>query len=187
MLSRLGHSAQISSDIDVLAKATKLILPGVGHFAFGMQQLEESGIIEVANYKVLSEKIPVLGICLGAQLMCRWSEEGDRLGLGWAQCDVKRFVQTDTDAFKVPHMGWSSVLPVTASKLFQNAAEQLRFYHVHSFHMANVREQDVLCTTNYGYQFVSGIEIDNVIGVQFHPEKSHRFGMSILDNFAKNY
>jgi imidazole glycerol-phosphate synthase subunit HisH len=188
MLKYLGIASQISGDKEVIAKAEKLILPGVGHFDYGMQQLTKSGLIPVLHQKVVEDKIPILGICLGVQLFTQQSEEGTENGLGWIKGKTIAFDKNRlSSAQKIPNMGWTDVANYRQSKLFENMHEDPRFYFVHSFHLALQNTTDSMVTANYGYDFAAGVEHDNILGVQFHPEKSHKYGMRIFENFAKNY
>ncbi|GFE82021.1 imidazole glycerol phosphate synthase subunit HisH 2 [Steroidobacter agaridevorans] len=183
MLTKIGAASEISSDPRAVMAAQKLILPGVGAFDAGMQSLERNGLRSVLDERVLGARVPTLGICLGMQLMTRHSAEGDRAGLGWIDAQVLRFEPGDA-GLKVPHMGWNLVAPARPDALLENLPEQSRFYFVHSYYVACADRNDVLLTTSYGRQFDSGLHRDNVWGVQFHPEKSHKFGMQLLTNFA---
>lgn len=188
MLKRIGCGSVITSDANEIAHACKLILPGVGAFDTGMRNLAELGLIEVLNRKVREERVPVLGICLGMQLLVSESEEGERPGLGWIDgCVVKFKAESANANLKVPHMNWNHIETVKESKLFSEMHEDPRFYFVHSYHVRLNRDEDLLATTTYGYPFASAVEKDNIAGVQFHPEKSHKFGMKLLKNFAEMY
>lgn len=188
MLKRIGVAAEITNDVAAIEKAEKLILPGVGHFNYGMEQLHKSGLVSILNEKVLEKKVPILGICLGVQLLTQSSEEGTAAGLGWIAGKTIAFDKTKLQANqKIPHMGWSEVSNYQQSKLFTNMPDEPRFYFVHSYHLALENSADVLVTANYGYQFAAGIEHENILGVQFHPEKSHKFGMKLLENFDLYY
>ncbi|SOD81258.1 imidazole glycerol phosphate synthase subunit HisH [Spirosoma fluviale] len=182
---RLCPNASISSDCRKIAHATKLVLPGVGHFANGVKRLKESGIWEVLNHKVLIDKTPVLGICLGMQLMARSSEEGDTEGLGWFDADVVRFQVRDTLTYKVPHMGWNTAEPTRASPFLAGVPDTAMFYFVHSYHVVCREPRDVLAMTTYDYPFASVIEKSNIVGAQFHPEKSHDWGQKLIENFIR--
>jgi glutamine amidotransferase len=183
MLQKIGSGSIIISSPDDLNLATKIILPGVGHFDFGMNQLRKSGWIDALNHKVIEEKIPVLGICLGMQMMCKSSEEGKESGLGWIDAEVKKFV-LDSPEIKVPHMGWNFVQPLHSDTLFQNFTETPRFYFVHSYYVQCKNSNEVLAYSEYHTQkFVSAFRKENIFGVQFHPEKSHVFGLQLLKNF----
>jgi len=182
MLKKIGVSSQISDKKTIIEKADKLILPGVGHFDYGMQQLQKSGLIATLHQKVIQEKTPILGICLGAQMLGNKSEEGTAKGLGWIDMEVVKF---NSEKLKVPHMNWNELNIKKASFLFKEMYENPRFYFVHSYYMKPQHEKDILCTANYGSEFVAAVAKDNIYGVQFHPEKSHKFGMKLLANFAK--
>ena len=189
MLKKLGVASEISNEKAVIEKAEKLILPGVGHFDYGMQQLTKSGLIEPLSKKVLNDKTPILGICLGAQMLGNKSEEGNEKGLGWIDMDVVKF-QSSASGIKIPHMNWNEVDLKKPSLLFNLPAastefEHPRFYFVHSYYMQPKNPIDILCTVDYGGEFVAAVEKDNIYGVQFHPEKSHKFGMKLLENFTK--
>lgn len=178
----------ISNKTEEIAEASKLILPGVGAFDYGMQQLRKAPFFDLLNQKVLEDKIPVLGICLGAQLLTQGSEEGNATGLGWIKGKTLKFDKTKIQSdLKIPHMGWNDVYLSKSSPLFENMYQDPRFYFVHTYHIKCENPQDELVSCTYGYSFTAGVEKENVIGVQFHPEKSHKFGMRVLYNFAKNY
>lgn len=188
MLKKVGHAARITSDPDQIAQADKLILPGVGAFDVGMSNLHKLNLIDILARRVLAEKTPILGICLGAQLFMRGSEEGKLAGLGWIDGQVVRFSETKAGKpLKVPHMNWNFIEPRKKSKLFIEMYDDPRFYFVHSYHFALNCQEDTLAQTTYGYSFASALERENIIGVQFHPEKSHKFGMKVLHNFAEIY
>lgn len=185
MHRRLGIDAIISADFAELQKADKLILPGVGHFKKGMDNLKESGLQQFLNAEVLENKKPILGICLGAQLMAKHSEEGDVDGLGWVDANVVRFKQQQMGKLRVPHMGWGEIDVKGDNPLFANLPAEPRFYHVHSYHFQFEVQEEVSVTTTYGYEFASAFHKNNIYGTQFHPEKSHIYGMKVLENFAK--
>jgi len=189
MLKKAGcPEALITKDNKAIATASKLILPGVGHFDYGMAQLRKSGLIEVLNERILHDKIPILGICLGAQLLTKGSEEGNEPGLGWINAQTVHFDENKLDTvLKVPHIGWSDVTIKKQSRLFEGMPEESRFYFVHSYHIRCEQPEDELVSANYGSEFTAGVERDNIIGVQFHPEKSHKFGLKLLSNFINNY
>ncbi len=189
MLKKIGTEAIISSLPDDIDSADKLILPGVGSFEYGMHQILASGFLGNLRQKVIENKTPLLGVCLGAQLLLEGSEEGMPVpGLGWIKGKAVKFDQGRLPAnFKIPHMGWNDVQLKKESRLFSGMYPDHRFYFVHSYHMACVQQEDVLAETNYSYNFVSAVERDNVLGVQFHPEKSHKFGMKLYENFIKFY
>ncbi len=184
MLRKVGVAAELTGEPERVAKAEKLILPGVGAFDNGMENLARLGLIDILNDRVCGQHIPILGICLGAQLLTRRSEEGHRSGLGWIEADTIRFFsRVAVQGFKVPHMGWSDLTTSKPSPLFVENTEQ-RFYFVHSYHFHCDRSEDTLATADYGYSFTAAFSRGNVYGVQFHPEKSHKFGMELLRRFA---
>jgi glutamine amidotransferase len=188
MFKRLGANIVASSEPSVIENATKLVLPGVGSFDQGMRKLNESGVVEILNKKVLVDKTPILGICLGVQLMTKGSEEGQLPGLGWFEAKTIKFSFKEQQVkLKIPHMGWNDTFFKKHSKIFNFNVEEYRYYYVHSFHLSTKIASDVLSTAFYGYEFVSGLERDNIIGLQFHPEKSHKFGMEIFNNFIYNF
>jgi glutamine amidotransferase len=187
MIRKIGFKSKISSNKEDILNAEKLILPGVGSFDFGMNQLNKSGLIDILNLKVLEEKIPILGICLGVQLFTNQSEEGDLKGLSWFNAETVKFNFNESNKLKIPHMGWNEVIKIKDSRLLEDMSLESRYYFVHSYHLKCNDPKDALLETNYGYNFVSAIEKNNIVGVQFHPEKSHKFGMEILYNFIQNY
>jgi glutamine amidotransferase len=186
MLKKLGIASKIVESPDQCMDAVKLILPGVGAFDEGMRVLNESGWLPFFDQKVKQEKVPVLGICLGMQLMTNSSEEGDCRGLGWIDGETLKFNLADTN-LKVPHMGWNIVNPVAETDLFESEEEELRFYHVHSYYVKLNDQSQEIASTNYGGPFTSSFQKQNILGVQFHPEKSHKFGMRLLKNFHEKY
>lgn len=187
MLRYLGAESEIISQPDGLENATAIILPGVGSFDHGVQHLIP--FKEALERKVLEEKIPFLGICLGMQLLLNESEEGNSSGLGWIEGEVKRFDFSSaglTKRLPIPHMGWNEVWSSGGEKLFNSAPDELdRFYFVHSYHATNVKKDNQLASCKYGYEFVCGIKKDNIYGVQFHPEKSHKFGKKLFADFIE--
>lgn len=188
MIKKIGYDAVISNDGEVIAKASKLILPGVGSFDYGMTKLRELNLIDVLQQKVVEERTPILGICLGAQLMCENSEEGVTPGLGWVKGKVKKFsVPRDGKKFTVPHMGWNVVHICKESKLFSEVSMPARFYFVHSYYIICDDATDVLTDNIYSITYDSAFERENILGVQYHPEKSHKFGKQLLKNFIEKY
>jgi glutamine amidotransferase len=181
-IHRAGHEAIVSYDHDIIKSADKFILPGVGHFLNGMKRLKERNIIDILNEKVLVEKTPILGICLGMQLLTGFSEEGNAKGLGWLDAETVRFTLTDIK-HKVPHMGWNSIKQKKESPLLNNIPDSRYYYFVHSYHVKCLNNDDILTTSIYGYEFVSSVQKGNIFGTQFHPEKSHEWGEKMLNNF----
>lgn len=181
MLRKVGARARVSSARDEIEAADKLVLPGVGHFDSGMSKLNETGLVPVLNEQVLVRGKPVLGICLGMQMMTRGSEEGERPGLGWIDAFTHRF--PDMAGLRVPHMGWNTVQPDNAASLFARGGEAERFYFVHSYFVRTADPAHVAATCGYGIDFTAALQANNIFGVQFHPEKSHLFGMELLKRF----
>lgn len=182
MLRKLRAKVQISNDANEIARADKLILPGVGHFDRGMDNLKSTALDTVLSEQVLVNKKPVLGICLGMQMMTRVSEEGSQQGLGWVAADTIKF--SPDNNLKIPHMGWNQVQPSIGAKLFESDPEEPeRFYFVHSYFVRADNPQDVAAYCHYGHDFVASFEVGNIMGVQFHPEKSHLFGMNLFQRF----
>lgn len=181
---RLGSKVIISSREDDILKADKIILPGVGHFKYGMGKLNSLKLIDALKVKALEEKVPVLGICLGMQLMTSHSEEGDVAGLNWVSACTKKFqCEGKNSIFKVPHMGWNSVTIMKDSALLKDIVSDDQFYFVHSYYVACDDPADVLLKTGYNICFDSGFVHANIFGFQFHPEKSHKKGLCLLKNF----
>jgi glutamine amidotransferase len=185
MFKRIGVQTEISGDANVIAKATKILLPGVGAFDAAMQKITDSSLDEVLNQKALVEKVPVLGICLGMQLLTNGSEEGNLPGLGWVDAQTVKFKFEADTKLKIPHMGWNRIYPQKQSALLDNLPPEPRFYFVHSYHVQCNNPKDVLGTTSFGGDFHSMLQHENIYGAQFHPEKSHKFGMKLLKNFAE--
>jgi glutamine amidotransferase len=187
MLNRISVASEMVTDANLLDRYDRLILPGVGSFDAGMTKLDQSGLRTRLN-ELAAQGMPILGICLGMQLLGRRSEEGKLPGLGWIEADVVRFTvdaALATARLKVPHMGWNVVTPVNEPRLFQNLLTEPRFYFVHSYHMACDDPADVIAWVNYGGQVTAAVRHGNIHGVQFHPEKSHKFGMKLLENFSR--
>ncbi len=186
MFKSLGVDASITSDPELIRQARKLVLAGVGAFDTGMSNLRRQGLAEALNDKVIREKTPILGICLGMQLFTRSSEEGKAPGLGWLEARTVRFVpQVGQASLKIPHMGWNGVHPLKPGWLFEGLPDDARFYFAHSYHVVCDDPSVALSTTQYGYDFLSAVEAGNVYGVQFHPEKSHSYGKILFQNFAR--
>lgn len=187
MLKKAGVDAVISGKAEDIASATRLMLPGMGHFDNCMEKLNQSGLRNTIERSVMEEKIPVLGICVGLQMFMESSEEGVLPGLGWIKGKTVRFKPEGMEEVqKIPNMGWLEIIPKKPSRLLEGL-EDSRFYFAHSYHVVPENSHTELIAAHYGYNFTAGIEMDNIIGVQFHPEKSHRFGMKLLSNFALNY
>lgn len=184
MFEAAGASARIVDDPGAIGDCRRLVLPGVGAFDAGMAALKEGGWIEPLNHIALELRKPVLGICLGMQLLCRRSEEGIRPGLGWIEADVVRIDTGGDPALKIPHMGWTVTEPTGPNPLLPEGEEELRFYYVHKYRARCDSRENVLATARYGTDFDCAINRDNIFGVQFHPEKSHRFGMALMRRFA---
>lgn len=186
ILRRVGADCRVSSDPAEIAGADQLVLPGVGAFGAGMQRLRDRDILGVLWERVMVQRVPLLGVCLGMQLLSRRSEEGDKAGLGWIPAETVRF---DSAAARrpVPHMGWNTVAPLRDHPLFTGYAESPRFYFAHSYHLVCGDDSIAVGATSYGYEFASVVAWNNIVGVQFHPEKSHRFGMQLFRNFLVGF
>jgi glutamine amidotransferase len=182
MIHRIGFDSVITSSPDVVLKASRLILPGVGSFDHAISNLKEMGLFEVVK-KVAESGIPTLGICLGMQILADSSEEGVESGLGLVPGEVKKF--SSSPSFKIPHMGWNIAKPVSNNCLFKNLEVDSRFYFVHSYYFECTYPDNQLSVTNYDGEFTSSVFRNNIFGVQFHPEKSHHFGMKLLKNFIE--
>ncbi len=187
MFKYIGVEATIESDVDKIKNASKVLLPGVGSFDTAMKKINESDLKEVLNEKSLKEGVPVLGICLGMQLLTNSSKEGNLAGLGWIDAKTVSFKDKIDNKFRVPHMGWNIVNKSNDSLLTKGFEdfEEARFYFVHSYFVKVEDEKNSILKTNYGVKFDSAIQKDNIFGVQFHPEKSHKFGIQLFENFAK--
>lgn len=187
MLKKGGVESVISSNREEIASASRLLLPGMGHFDNCMQKLNQSGLRDLVEKKAFDEKIPVLGICVGLQMFMEDSEEGKEPGLGWVKGHTIRFKpEKMAQPEKIPNMGWLEIKKVKESRLLDNL-DEARFYFAHSYHVAPDDPSTDLIHAHYGYDFTAAVEVGNIVGVQFHPEKSHRFGMQLLRNFAMNY
>lgn len=184
-LSSLDCQLIVSESPLDIKNADKIILPGVGHFGRAMSKLQELNYLNVLNEQVLVHKKPILGICLGMQIMCKSSEEGNVDGLGWFDASIKKFDVADTLRYKVPHTGWNQVKLLKNHPIMNNVRDNSEFYFVHSYYVAECQDVDALCQSNYENDFISAISKDNIVGMQFHPEKSHAVGQTIFDNFIK--
>ncbi len=187
IFKRLGIPAYSAASKTELVKATKIILPGVGSFDWAMNSLHSSGMTEVLNQMVLHQAIPILGVCVGMQMMAQRSDEGQLPGLGWINAEVKKFDEISPTGVKVllPHMGWNDVSPRDSESIFHNMETSPRFYFLHSYYFSPEEARFVLATTEYnGFTFASAVRLGNIYGVQFHPEKSHHWGITLLKNFG---
>lgn len=183
---RLGIPVQPVQTPEGLSEADGIILPGVGAFDWAMTRLNESGMREALDEQVLGRKKPVLGVCVGMQMMAHGSDEGRLPGLGWIDAEVLRFdVSTLKDRTHLPHMGWNDVHPVEGNGLFRGI-ESPRYYFLHSYYIVPARAEDILATAEYGVEFAAAVKAGNVHGAQFHPEKSHHWGINLLKNFAES-
>jgi glutamine amidotransferase len=185
MLRRIGVASVVSSDPKAILEATKLILPGVGAFDAGINSLRERGLPDVLNTAVMERRTPLLGICLGMQLLGAGSDEGIEQGLGWIPMHFKKLESDGKTGLKSLHMGWNVVKATRAESLLGGYEAPPRFYFVHRYYAVCKDPRDILGTTEYGLSFPVVVGRDNVLGVQFHPEKSHKFGMQLLQNFAQ--
>lgn len=186
MLKKIGVPACITGDAREIAKAERIILPGVGAFDHGMQELRRRGLEGVLQDQVLGEQKLLLGICLGMQMLGNSSEEGQEPGLGWIDAETRRFDQASMSSdLRIPHMGWNWVSVKRKNRLFAQYPSPPRFYFVHSYHVVCNDEADVLASCHYGINFTCAVGKNNVFGTQFHPEKSHRFGLQLLRNFTE--
>jgi glutamine amidotransferase len=185
MIARANGKATVSRNSADLVSATKIVLSGVGAFDHGMTTLRAGGWIEALDRAVLERRVPVLGICLGMQLMCKSSEEGVLPGLGWIDAEVRRFSFPEGAEQKIPHMGWNTVRVAKPNPLIAEGDDEQRFYFVHSYHAVCADPGDVLATTRHGGEVTAAFSRGNIYGAQFHPEKSHRFGMALMQRFVE--
>lgn len=185
MFQHIGVDSLISAEVSDIKGASKILLAGVGAFDAAMGRIHAMNILKVLNQRVVEDRVPILGICLGMQLMTERSDEGKAPGLGWIHGEAVRFQFNGLSSkMKVPHMRWNGVTLKKESKLFDDMPQMPRFYFVHSYHVVCENESDVLATSPYGHDFISAFEKGNIFGTQFHPEKSHKFGMQLLRNFS---
>lgn len=185
MFRRIGVPAEATSDLAAIERAEKILLPGVGAFGPAMKRIKEDGFKAVLNKKALEHKIPILGICLGMQLLTNGSEEATEPGLGWIDAEAKKFSFDIGSGLKVPHMGWNTVIKKNASPLIDPLPQEAKFYFVHSYYVKVKNETNCLMQAHHGIDFDAVITNGtNIFGAQFHPEKSHKYGMQLLTNFA---
>ena len=182
MLKRIGSQSVISSDLEEIKNASKIILPGVGSFDRAINNINEMGIREELENSTIKRKVPTLGICLGMQIMTYGSEEGKLEGLKWIKGRCKKFIEKD---LRIPHMGWNYTNVINENLLIKKNQDPSKFYFVHSYYVDLHSNKDIIFSTEYGENFCSGFNVDNIYGVQFHPEKSHKFGQNLLQNFIK--
>jgi glutamine amidotransferase len=188
VVKKIGFNSVIANDISSIKNASKIILPGVGSFDAGMKKLNDSGLRDVLEDAILGKGVPVAGICLGMQLMTNESEEGSLPGLGWIPAKTIRFTPAAFETMKVPNMGWSGVNKAKISRIWEYLDDETRFYFVHSYHVQCDDSEDVLMTAKHGSViFDAAFEKGNILGFQFHPEKSHRFGMALMKAFLELY
>lgn len=182
-LTQLGIDPVIATTTDEILAADKIILPGVGHFEKAINNLKSQGLFDGLNEAVLIKKKPILGICLGMQLMAKHSQEGDLEGFGWFDAEVVKFHIQDKFKYKVPQTGWNTINFCKPSKLLANIPDKSEFYFLHSYHFSSTRKEDILAKTDFEYEFVSAVEKENIFATQFHPEKSHEAGIQMFKNF----
>jgi len=183
--TRLGLPFVFVSKVDHLKNITKIILPGVGSFDHAMQQLEKSGMLQFLDEIVIQRRVPVLGVCVGMQMLACSSEEGSRSGLGWIDGEVKKFNPSSLkNSTRLPHMGWNDIKPLKSSDLLEGLDHDARFYFLHSYYFQCQKNENILAVTDYDGEFACIVNSGNIFGVQFHPEKSHQWGIQLLKNFA---
>jgi imidazole glycerol-phosphate synthase subunit HisH len=185
MLKKAGYESELVSNAEAIERATKIILPGIGAFDHCMTEFNNSGLREAVTQKTLKDKTPLLGICVGLQMLMENSEEGVEPGLGWIAGKTVKFKKEKLGDLKIPHMGWTSVQVAKKTALTEGLGDQPRFYFVHSYYVQPDDKTDEMLTAHYGYDFTAAVNRDNIYGAQFHPEKSHKYGMKILENFAR--
>jgi glutamine amidotransferase len=186
VFNKISVPSRVVSNLDEFDGAEKIVLPGVGAFDYAMQKLRNSGMYEKLNELVLEKEVPVIGICVGMQMMAKSSDEGKLEGLGWFDASVKKFDETKlNNNIQLPHMGWNDVNPSKTNPLFHGLEQNARFYFLHSYYISCNQNEQVLATSEYPEKFVCAVNHKNIYGVQFHPEKSHHFGVNLLHNFAK--
>lgn len=185
MIEVCGGNAEVVSTGEQILNAKKLVLPGVGHFDRGMTELKKRGLISALTQRVLDDKTPILGICLGMQLFCRSSEEGDEKGLGFVEADVIKFNNEHESDLKIPNMGWNHITVTRENKILKDQGKNHRFYFVHSYYVVPESEELTIATATYSQSFCAAFRNNNIYGVQFHPEKSHKYGMELITRFIQ--
>lgn len=187
MLKKIGVEACSVKTVEEVEKSEKIILPGVGSFDAGMQKLRSSGLVDAIMKHATVHKKPILGICLGMQMLGKGSEEGTEQGLNLIPFTCKKFVFEPDSPLKVPHMGWDIIASQRKDDaILRSLDENQRYYFVHSYYAVCEDQNNVLMTCDYGFPFAAAVCLENIHGFQFHPEKSHKFGMALLDNFARS-
>ena len=184
MIEKVGGSARRISTPEEIMCAHKLIIPGVGHFDSAMQLIVTRGLLEPLRERLINQGIPVLGICLGMQLLCMHSEEGKLPGMGFVAAEVRKFISLPNKPLKIPHMGWNEVEVVANNSLINLTGDRSRFYFAHSYYVEPYSSDLIVATASYGVDFCAAFQSENILGVQFHPEKSHRFGMALISRFV---
>lgn len=188
MLKKVGASAVLSRDPETLRTASKLVLPGVGAFDEAVANVHRFGLYEVLNELVIEKRRPILGLCLGAQIMAKSSEEGTQPGLCWLNARIVRFRPPEGQVLRIPHMGWNDVQAVAeGGGIFRDVPEPMRFYFVHSYHMVVEEAGLELATSVYGSRFTSAMGRGNILSMQYHPEKSHKYGLQVFRNFVERF
>ena len=185
---QLNIPIKLVSSESELTDVTKLILPGVGHFDYAMTRFQDSGMVESVNQMVINDKIPVVGICVGMQMMAKRSDEGTLSGLGWIDAEVKKFdadLMLGQTKLPLPHMGWNDVVPLKSSPILSGLEQDAQFYFLHSYYFVCNNNENAIASTNYGNTFTCAANNENIYGIQFHPEKSHKYGIQLLKNFAE--
>jgi len=177
--------SRVINSYEEILNSDKIILPGVGHFGKAMDYLQSNDLDKALNKIIIEDKKPILGICLGMQLMCQISQEGESKGLGWFDASVTKMKVENKLKYKIPHIGWNTAERAKESQIFKGIEPEDEFYFVHSFCVANTVKEEILCETNFESKFISALSKDNIFGVQFHPEKSHESGFQLLKNFAE--
>lgn len=184
-LSKNNIECKVIRTYDEIISADKIILPGVGHFGKAIDYLQSNKLDEALHKSILEDKKPILGICLGMQLMCQKSEEGETSGLGWFDASITKMQIKDTLKYKIPHISWNHAIASKKNKILKGIQSDDEFYFVHSYYVSKTTEDEVLCKTTFEREFISALSKDNIYGVQFHPEKSHESGFQLLKNFAE--